>query len=101
MSVYVYTPTDAELAEFLQLQQTIKVATERLDELKELMKERGTFSSKKYACLVNEQTQQRLAGLEEVQKVFGRETLERYLLIKQHTFKVVKVSPIVPRQKTE
>lgn len=87
-------PTDSELAEFLLLQNTIKVATERLEEIKELCKERGTFATMLYACVVTDQTQERLAGLAEVTKVFGRETLERYALIRENTFKIVKVSPL-------
>lgn len=89
------TPTDAELKEFLELQQTIKVATKRLEEIKAVCKERGTFHTRLYACVVVEQPQERLAGLESVSLVFGRDVLESNGLINRFSSLIVKVAPIM------
>lgn len=87
-------PTDKQLHEYLELQLRIRDLQKRLDQLKQLCKDVGTFSTDRYAVVVLEQCQERLATLEDVSKIFGYAKLQKYGLIKSIKFSVVKVSPI-------
>lgn len=89
------TPTDAELKEFLELQETIKLLTKRLDEIKEMCRGRGTFHTSRFACVVVEQSQERLAGLGEVCKIYDRGELEMHGLINRTVSLIVKVAPMI------
>lgn len=89
------TPTDLELKEFLELNDTIKQLTKRLDELKEMCRNRGTFHTSRFACVVVEQAQERLAGLSEVCKVYDRGELEMHGLINRSISLIVKVAPMI------
>lgn len=88
----MYTPTDSDLREFIALQTTIKIMQKRLDEIKEVCKERGSFCSNNYTCTVLVQERLALLGLDHVQKALGKEILEKHELIKMSTFQVVKVA---------
>ncbi len=87
-------PSDKQLREFLEIQQRIKDLEKRLGELKQLCKSVGTFSTDNYAVVIVEQTQERLASLQDVVKIFGYTKLQKYGLINAIKFSVVKVSPI-------
>lgn len=85
-------PTDDELEEFMQLKIVEKRVAIRLKEIKDLCEERGSFCSEKFACVVYEQEQARLAGLAEVAKALGKEVLEQNDLIKVVSFNIVKIA---------
>lgn len=85
-------PKDSELQELLELEAKVKLMNIRIDEIKNLCKEIGTFNTDKFVCAVTTQTRKGLAGLDEVQKVFGYDTLIQKNLIKVTSFKTVKIS---------
>lgn len=83
---------DTELREFLILQERIKTMTKRLDVLKARCRDQGTFFTKTYACVVLTQRSERLAGLADVERVFGRAMLNASNLINVHESQIVKIS---------
>lgn len=86
--------TDAHLKEFIELDETIKRLTKRLEVLKSTFKEQGTFTTEHYACVVLIQRQERIASLSDVCAVFTRELVEANGLINKIQFPVVKVAKI-------
>lgn len=83
------------LSELLNLEEELKPKIKRLSELKEWCKERGSFATASYICVVKEREQVRLVSLETAVRRLGRETLEMFSMIQIIKFKVVNVSIIV------
>ena len=88
--------TNECLEELITLEESMKIISKRVDELKTACKERGTFSTGMYACVVSEQTRVGLAGMADVISVVGREVLELHGLIRTTTYLTVKVSRKIP-----
>lgn len=87
-------PTEDELRELLVLMDKVKIMSKRIEEIKDFCKERGSFATKNFVCAVLAQQRVGIAPLKEVIDCFGRETLEKYALIKLSEFQIVKVSSI-------
>ncbi len=86
------TPDDILLEELIELEAELKPKVRRLDELKTMMKDRGSFATDLHVCAVNEQTQRRLVSLDKAVAALGKDMLENFELIQTITFKTVKVS---------
>lgn len=91
-------PTDLEIAEFLLLQDMIKKATKRLEEIKKACKECGSFYTSTYTVSVIDQTRTGIAGLEEVKEFISEDILNKYDLIRTSTFQIVKIG-LLPEKK--
>lgn len=93
IEIQILLPTDEELAEFLKLQQEIKQKSRRMDEIRKACKEAGSFCTANHACVVYEQEQRRLIGLEEASSIPGAlDFFEKYDMIKVLDFLVVKIA---------
>ncbi len=84
---------NALLAEYLALQEELKIKGKRYDEIRNWCKAQGTFATDQYVCAVKLQTRVGLAGLETVTTALGREILEENDLIRESEFLLVSVSP--------
>lgn len=85
-------PDDILLEELIELEAELKPKVRRLDELKTMFKDRGSFSTDLHVCAVNEQTQKRLVSLDKAIAALGKEMLENFELIQTITFRTVRVS---------
>lgn len=90
--------TEDTLIEFLVLQKQLKTITARIDAIKAEIKDIGSFCTDRYTAAVYEQERTGIAGLQEVAHVFGFEILNKYELIRNSKFLVVKVAPILQKQ---
>lgn len=86
-------PTDQDLAELYLLQQVYKQTAVRIEELRALCKEEGSFCTENYVCAVLAQSRRGLAGIDRFIEMLGIDTLIKNNLILQHNFVIVKVSP--------
>ncbi len=83
--------TNEILREAVELDETIKRATKRLDEIKAIAKEQGSFATKDFVVAVTEVSRESLAGIQQVAAVYTRADLEKHGLIKQSTYQTVKI----------
>lgn len=88
----VITIDETTLDEFISLNHEITEKTKRLNEIKELLKEIGSFSTTTHVCAVFDQSRTIMASVPEAILVFGKQMLVENDLIKTSCFKVVKVS---------
>ena len=86
------TPTDAELEEFLHLQKAVKPMLKRIEEIRSLCKERGSFFTANYVCSVKLQERRGMAGLDECIDALGQELLDKHELIRLSSFLLVYVA---------
>lgn len=82
---------DAVLKELVELEAKAKELASRIDEIKSACKEKGSFGTANYVCVVSTQSRTGLAGLKDVAAVVGQKILEQNNLIKTTEYKVVKV----------
>lgn len=86
------TAEDIILEELVLLEEELKPKVRRLNELKDMFKQRGSFATDIFVCAVNEQTQRRLVSLDKAVAALGKEMLDSFELIQTITFKTVRVS---------
>lgn len=84
--------TNEVLEEFLLLNKEVREKSKRLDIIRQACKERGSFVTQDYTCLVDTNTRVGLPSLDEVTKYIQRATLEALGLIR--TIPVVTVRVI-------
>jgi hypothetical protein len=85
-------PTNDDLAEYMKLEEMVKTASARMEEIKKAAKEHGSFATREYVAAVTEASRTQLAGLETVAQVYGREDLEKHGLIKTISYQMVKIT---------
>lgn len=88
----VTKPTDEQLAEYLEYKKAISILTAKMEYIRDLCKDVGSFCTQKHVCSVYEQDQTRLVGLDEVADALGWDKLDEYDLIKVVTFRIVKIT---------
>ena len=81
--------TNEILREYMALSQEIRDKSKRLETIKQECKQRGSFVTQDFTCLVETTIRTGLPGLEEVTKCIQRNTLEVLGLIR--TTQVVSV----------
>lgn len=91
--------TDKVLDEYLELQEESKAILKRIDEIREALKEKGSFATYNFVCTVWEQERTGIAGLKEVTSAIGMEILMENDLIRTSRFLMVKVAKIVIKSK--
>lgn len=83
---------DLILEEYLKLDREIKEKTKRLEELKEWCKSKGSFATQLFVCALMPRERTSLAPLDEVAAALGKDALERFNLIRRHSFCIVQVT---------
>ena len=83
--------TNDVLKEYFALSREISVKTKRLSLIKQACKDRGSFMTEEYVCLIDVRMRQGLPGLEEVVKCIQHATLEALALIRSTPVITVKV----------
>lgn len=84
--------TDIELATLEQLEIEIKEKTKIAHEYREQLKARGSFSTEHFVVVVREIHQERMAGIPDCIRIYGREELIKNKLINRSVYKKVEYS---------
>ncbi len=82
------------LSEALNLEETIKAAQKRLDEIRDALKEKGSFATKEFVVAVSETSRKQMAGAKivlETLKLKEEEALRQGIL-NVVTYKTVKIA---------
>lgn len=87
-------PTDQELGELVRLVDQAKLIAERIDHLRDLCRFRGSHCTENFVVAVIFQERTGIAPLKEVAAAVTMEVLERYGLIRESRYSIVKVTPI-------
>lgn len=79
------------LAEYLALQEEIRIATIKIHIIKEACRQKGSFETENYTCTVRDHKVDELTGIDACVKALGRLNLEDLGLIKVTTHKIVHI----------
>ena len=74
-------PNNDLLREAYELQEILKSAKKRLDDIKDMVKPFGSYSTSEYSAMVKTLEVERLVGKDAFIEIYGRAELERQKLI--------------------
>lgn len=78
-------------AKYYELTRMIAEMEKQRESLKELIHDRGNFSTKDFMVEVQERSRESLAGIKDVAAVVGEDTLRNNGLIKMINYKTIRV----------
>lgn len=82
--------TNEMLEQLIAMETVMKDMSEKVETLKIVLKEHGSFSTRDYVVVVEDRTRDSLPGIKEMISALGEKAIKP--LIKTSSFKVVKVS---------
>lgn len=84
--------TEAMLSEYLILQADVKKKERRIEEIKTILKNTGTFITDNFACVVSTNERRQLVSIDKAKDIVGMSFLESKGLISVSKYQTVSVT---------
>lgn len=83
---------DSMLSELIELEEEVKIAHKRIDEIRTWCKTQGSFCTNQYVCTVMPRSRTGIAALDKVVAAIGMDILEQNQLINVTFFQIINVA---------